>query len=262
MSEEGRDPVVPPRPDAIHPTAPADPGDGGGPRPTWGAVEALWVYLTGLLTTAMLVTAVLLLVPPSPTANIAASMAVALLQVGLLLAWLRWRHPGALAAIGLRAPGRLRAFRAGVGFGLLLYPATILLAGTALQAILVAITGKDVQPPQQVPSDLTTAGAVLVTVYAVLIAPLAEEFFFRGILATPLVARFGLWRGAFLSSLAFASVHYARGPWADSVLLMGVMIPVGMGLVWIRSRRGSLYASIGAHVVFNVIGLTLIAVYR
>ena len=260
MSEERRD-GVPPRPDALHPAPPRD-GTANDPTPTWGPLEALWVYLTALLTVALLATPFFGLFPDSSTARGLASIAVALAQAGVLLAWLRWRHPGAAAAIGLRAPERLRALLAGIRFGIVLYPATVLVAGTALQALLGFLTGGTVSPPQQIPSDLPPLGVAVFGVYAVVVAPFAEELFFRGILFSALEARRGFGVAALLSSLAFAAVHYVPAPWPDAVLLMAVMIPTGFGLAWIRSRRGSLYASIGAHLAFNVIGLALIAVFR
>lgn len=258
---------IPPRPDGLHTSRPTgDPAPAGSApapsRPSWSPGEALGVYLLGFVISAIAITPFLLSFGDSPTTNIIANSLVALVLIGILAAWLRLRHrEGALEAIGLRSARPLRDLASGVAFGLALYPAVAIVVASGLQIALEAISGTPVSAPEQVPTDLPPLGIAVVVVYAVLVAPVGEELFFRGILFPSIAARTGFWPAALLSGIAFGLIHYVPSPWPDAVLLMSVMVPTGMGLAWIRSRRGSLYASIGSHLAFNVIGLLLIYVF-
>jgi membrane protease YdiL (CAAX protease family) len=94
--------------------------------------------------------------------------------------------------------------------------------------------------------------------YAVVIAPVHEELFFRGILFRSVGDRYGLVAGLVVSGLGFSLIHYVPGPWEDALLLMGVMLFNGVALAWWYARRGTIVASVVAHMVFNVIGMALI----
>ena len=254
--------AIPPRPDDLHPLASEAPvAPTAGPT-SWGVGEAVVAYLLGFLGSAILVAPLLATFGSSSTVNSVANVAVALATLGVLALWLRIRHPAAMAAIGLRSARPVRDLRDGVVFGLLLYPAVAFVAATIVQTAIRVLTGAEASAPQQVPTDLTPVGAAVVIAYAVLVAPFAEEFFFRGILFGALVSRYGFAAGAVGSALLFGLIHFVPAPWPDTVLLITVMVPTGLGLAWIRARRGSLYASIGAHLAFNVIGLVLIFAAR
>ena len=82
---------------------------------------------------------------------------------------------------------------------------------------------------------------------AVLVAPVAEEFFFRGLLQTFLgtVLR-SRWAAIGLSSVAFAIAHISQPETIPALLMFSVML----GFAY--ERRGSLLAPIVMHVLFNV----------
>lgn len=256
--------AIPPRPDGIHggAIAPASTGPEPSQRPTWGIGEALAAYVLAFALAAIASVPLFAVIGTSDTAAVGANVAVAGVVAGALVLWLRLRHPGWVAAVGLRAPRALRDLAVGFGFGLVVYPAVAFVVASSFGFLLQRVTGAPVQTPEQVPTDLPVLGTVFVAVYALLIAPVAEEFFFRGILFSAARARLGLWAGALVSGVAFGLIHYVPAAWPSAVLLMAVMVPTGMAFAWIRARRGSLYASIGAHVAFNVIGLILIYASR
>jgi membrane protease YdiL (CAAX protease family) len=191
--------------------------------------------------------------------GIVATIVVDLVFVGVMILWLNRRHPGWVQALGLPPRGeRLRAFGGGAGMGILLYPAIAIVIGVPLSLLLEALSGEPAATPEQVPTDLSSTGEVLAVVLAVVIAPVMEEFFYRGVLFRSIRDRHGFWAGALLSSLLFGLVHYVPSPWQDAVLLQSAMVFTGFGLAWIYERKGTILASIGAHVVFNVIGITII----
>jgi membrane protease YdiL (CAAX protease family) len=118
------------------------------------------------------------------------------------------------------------------------------------------ITGETVTVPDQLSPGLSTRARVLAGIFAIVIAPVVEELFFRGILFRSLRYR-GFWPAALVSSVVFGSVHYVGGPAANALFLMIATACTGLGLAAIYEWRG-LATSIGAHVTFNAIGVVVI----
>ncbi|MBI3648208.1 MAG: CPBP family intramembrane metalloprotease [Actinobacteria bacterium] len=191
--------------------------------------------------------------------GIAASMLSELVTTGVLVLWLRARHPHWRQSI--RFPSRDRVAReAGVGVlaGLALYPAIAFGVGVVLTIVFRGLLGRDVQAPEQLSNSLGAGAATLAAVYAIGVAPFAEELFFRGVLFRSIRDRRGFWPGAIVSALAFGLVHYVPAPWQDAVLLQTIMVFTGLGLAFVYERRGNLVANWAAHAMFNVIGIALV----
>ena len=256
---------VPTRPDGMHP-APAPPrpstsagGLTGRPRPPWKVWEAMGVYLLAILIGGLATLPIIEFVGDEDLANLAASAVAALVIVGVLVAWLTGRHPTWRPVLGFpERGGWLRELRGSVGFGLLLYPGLVFGVGLVVSLVLAVVSGEQVQAPEQVPSGLSVVGVVVTILYAIVIAPVHEELFFRGVLFRGARDRYGLGAGLIASGLGFSLIHYIDGAWQDAALLMGVMFFNGIALAWWYERRGTIVAPIVAHMVFNVIGLTLI----
>ncbi len=98
---------------------------------------------------------------------------------------------------------------------------------------------------------------------AVVVAPISEEFFFRGVLFRTVRDRHGFWPAALASAIPFGLVHYVPAPAIDALLLQVTMVFTGLGLAWIYDRRGTIVAPVAAHMVFNIVGVvTILAVAR
>jgi membrane protease YdiL (CAAX protease family) len=243
--------VIPPRPDRPLPVAPER------PRSTWTWWEGVAVYLGCWLIASIVTLPIFLAFDNQGVADIVASAAIAIVNVAILVWWLSRRHPGWVAAIGF--PRRAwPEIRAGVGFGLILYPGIAFGVGLAVELLFHAITGHSVTTPKQVPSHLPPFGVVATVLYAVVIAPIHEEFFFRGILFRSLRDRYGFAVGAVASGVGFGLVHYVPAPLADSLALMTIMVFTGFALAYLYERRGNIVASMIAHATFNTIGLIAI----
>jgi membrane protease YdiL (CAAX protease family) len=149
--------------------------------------------------------------------------------------------------------GLVRPPRLNVGLILL----TLVLCFTALgayRAITVALGLEDLEPQSNVPVQLFENRAVipLALVLILIVAPFAEEMFFRGFLFHGLWSRIGFWPAAFGSGLFFALIH------VNSSDLIGLVVPftiIGMLLAWLVKRTGSLWNSIAVHFLFNAIGV-------
>jgi membrane protease YdiL (CAAX protease family) len=170
--------------------------------------------------------------------------------------WVRRVSPAPARDLGIpRRGGWVRTLWVGAPAGVVLY---LIAVGVrlALQALLAASTGREVVPPTQLPEGMSDAGIAVAAVLAILIAPVTEEVFFRGLLFRSL-RRHGFLVAAAISGLVFGAVHLVGAPALDGLLLQAPLAVVGFGLAWVAERWG-LVAAIGAHVCFNLIGFVLI----
>ncbi|MEA2498605.1 MAG: protease family protein, partial [Actinomycetota bacterium] len=86
-----------------------------------------------------------------------------------------------------------------------------------------------------------------------LVAPVVEEFLFRGLLYRWLRERRGVRAAAVISAAIFAVTHFIP-------LLMPSIFVLGLALAWVAERYGSLYPPLALHATFNAIAtLALVA---
>jgi membrane protease YdiL (CAAX protease family) len=173
------------------------------------------------------------------------------LSLGTMLggiAWLRFRGAD-WPALGFPG-GRLRddlalAVRA---LGLVVLP--LLLAAAALNAVVTYehpivnfLDGR---------RDLVAAALVVVS--AVIVAPLAEEFFFRRVLQGWLEKHFAGEGGVAvaLSAIAFASAHAGQG------LAFLPLFPLALVLGLLVERTGSIMPGVLLHAMFNAVSVFLL----
>lgn len=235
-------------------TGPA-PGPPPRPRATWRWWEALAVFALAILAGGILGGAASALVSGE---NVEFLMVALMFQVSLAAATMGWiwlLHRPAVRAIG--APENpVREVGAGIAGGLILRVG-LLVVVPVLVLIIEALTGSFPEPPDQLPSDLADEEFLLASFPVTLLAPVAEELFFRAFLFGALRARRGFLFAAGVSSVAFGASHLA-GLDAGSFLLASVLVLVGFGLAFVYERRRNILAPMAAHATFNVIGLLLI----
>ncbi len=95
----------------------------------------------------------------------------------------------------------------------------------------------------------TTTLLVLSAGLTCVIAPVAEEFLFRGFIFTSLRNWRGVWPAALITGVLFGAVHAGSAPGIDLVPL-GVL---GAALCLLYRATGSLYPCIAAHCINNTI---------
>ena len=78
----------------------------------------------------------------------------------------------------------------------------------------------------------------------VLLAPLAEELFFRGLVLRGYLGRYSVSKAVWASAVLFALFHL--NPWQAVVAL-----PLGLGFAWLFLRTGSLVPGILGHATAN-----------
>ncbi len=92
--------------------------------------------------------------------------------------------------------------------------------------------------------------AALLALSAVLtcvVAPICEEFLFRGFIFQALRSWRGTWPAAIITGLVFGGIHAGSAPAVDLVPLAGL----GFGLCLLYRYTGSLYPCIAAHCLNN-----------
>jgi uncharacterized protein len=254
--------IVPPRPDVgMHP---AD------ERPVEDRVAATWRWwevvlatLLGFLAGSLVATPVFLTLDaetggPIGGGGLLAAAIVDVVLVALVVLWLRSAHPGWWRVIGWpRRGARLREASIGAGLGLLVQVGSAVVGFVVIRALETA-KGERVEMPDQVSSGIEGWGLVALLLFAIVIAPTAEEFVFRGLLFRSIADRRGFWPGAIASSIPFGLTHAVPGRALGVWALMITLVFVGVALAWIHWRRRNLLANIAAHAVFNAIGVIVI----
>ncbi len=239
----------------------------GRPLATWRWWEVVGITLLGFILGTIASIPVFLLLGDTMSATGASGvseLAQGLVVDGVLLAtmivWLRRRHPRWQQIIGF--PTRAQIPREVLTGGLLGIGVRIAagIASAIVVGLLGSATGTDVSIPQQVTSDLRPGAFVLFALYAVIVAPVTEEFLFRGLLYRSIRDRRGVALGAIVSALAFGLVHFVpSGNWQGVVALQLTMVITGVGLALIYERRKNLVADIAGHAAFNLIAVVAIA---
>jgi len=165
---------------------------------------------------------------------------------------------GAVAWLA-RAPGR-------EPLGLLpaAFDAAFVFVGAALAVAVSLVTYAVVQwvfggevPVQgvvEVADDARGAAAqVAVVVVTVLLAPIAEELVFRGVLLRALQHRFSARTTRLITAAAFVLTHLALDP--DAAVAVPALFVMGVVLAAVVQRRGRLSPAVFAHVGFNLVGV-------
>lgn len=240
---------APPRPDLDDELA----------RPTqvpWRWWHAVLLYLVVNLVVGIVFVAVAGDGEASDPVVFSLNVVLDLVLLAAIVWWVRRVSRAPARDLGLPPRGeRARTFWVGVPSGVVLY---LIAVGVrlGLQALLAASTGRELVPPTQLPEGMSDAGIAVAAVLAILVAPVTEEVFFRGLLFRSL-RRYGFVPAAAISGVVFGAVHLVGAPALDGLLLQAPLAVVGFGLAWVAERWG-LVAAIGAHVCFNLIGFVLI----
>jgi membrane protease YdiL (CAAX protease family) len=178
---------------------------------------------------------------PPPWVNIVATIVqdAALIGSALFFARLSGHRPRA-RDFGLR---RTRLW-AGLGWMLAAWFAFFLFTVTWVSAL--GIQERD-DLPKELGADESTIALVAVGFLVTVVAPIAEEFFFRGFFFNALRGWRGIWPAAILTGLVFGGIHAGSAP-------VGYLVPLaafGIALCLLYVRTRSLYPCIALHALNN-----------
>lgn len=181
--------------------------------------------------------------------------------VGQYGAWLAWIY----AASRIKGNGSLRA-----DFGLVVHFVkdwAMIPLGLALEIVaaivLLPISRLVDHTPQEVVQELDNASGAklaLLVVTALVVAPVIEELFFRGLLLRSLQRRISAPYAVALSALAFGLAHVLTD-WGSGVVLPA-LVALGMISGIFAVRTGNLSRSILLHAGFNLLAVLAVLTNR
>lgn len=242
------------------PTSAAPSAAGGPARAPWGIVELLLaLLLTVILLLAVTLAFVLALaaagIDEDPEVSAAGAAGALLAQlvidagaVGIAALFSLRRYKLSPRAWGLR-PARVFHLKWSV-LTLLACFGTLV----AYQAAVSALGIQEFEARENVPEGLLDHRAVIpLTVFlVVIVAPLAEEMFFRAFIFGGLRRLLGVYGGAAASGLLFSVIHVQGADYIGLVIPFGI---IGFMLAVLVARTGSLWNAILVHFGFNAFGI-------
>jgi membrane protease YdiL (CAAX protease family) len=90
--------------------------------------------------------------------------------------------------------------------------------------------------------------AIAVALAVIVVAPVAEEFFFRGFFYRALRTRLRVWSASLIDGAVFGALHF-DGP--GTAVLLPVITVFGVVQCLVYERTGSLFSVIAIHAAFN-----------
>jgi hypothetical protein len=246
---------------AVPPEFRATPGDGA----AWGIGDILRAVAVVIgIVIAMLIpisiAAVLIAgsadkVNDSPNALAVELLASASFQAAAL--WAAWRfglrkYHLNWSALGFRKPERGLPW---LPFALVAWALLIVFAyGIALQVVGIK---PDTNLPDAVYDHILPLSIALLLTVA--IAPVIEETFFRGFVYGGLMRRWGAVWGALGSALLFGAAHLGN---AGYLYVVPPIVGIGLIFAWSYRYSRSIYPSMAAHFMFNMIQMIAVLATR
>ena len=192
--------------------------------------------------------------PAGPGAVLLGTLAFQGVAWVLISIFLRRHHVNWRNAFGFRGPRLNRAWFLAVPVVCAILPVALLLQSASMHALT-----KIGWQPENETAVMVLANAkewwlcAYLGVFTMVIAPVAEEFIFRGVLY-PFVKQLGSPRYALFGINAiFALIHM------DAAALVP-LFALALALTWLYEYTDNLFAPIAAHVLFNAANYTLLLV--
>ncbi len=233
-------PALPELPEGVEPS-PVGPG--------WKAWTA-WAALIGGFTAAIILAVFLglfasifgsSLSDPSPAVNILSTVLQGLCLIGAAYVFARATGGSRPWDFGLRSTRLMPA----IGWSALTWLSFLLV--TVGWTALIGAQDKQDTLPKELGVDDSQVALVAAAILVCVIAPIAEEFFFRGFFFTALRSWKGIWPAAIITGIIFGAIH---GGSSDPAFLLPLGF-FGFALCLLYVKTGSLYPCIAVHSLNN-----------
>ena len=225
-----------------------------GAEPRWPAWYAGVGFLVALILTLIVVGIVAAATGAStddanPTFTVVATFLQGVIFIGTAIMFASFSGKPTARQFGLR-PAR---FWPTVGWAALGLFSFYLLA-----ALYTAILQPDAEQTvaQDLGADQGTLGRIAAGFMIICIAPIAEEFFFRGFFYRALRSRYSMLVAALIDGLLFGAIHFDFSS-ADALLIVPPLAALGFMFCLVYERTGSLYPVIALHALNNAIAFAV-----
>jgi membrane protease YdiL (CAAX protease family) len=178
---------------------------------------------------------------PTPAVNISATIVQDVSFIGAALLFASIASTPRPEQFGLRRT----SFWPAVGWIVLAFLGFYLV--TLVWVSILGASPDDTKLPDELGVKDSTAAMLAVAFLVAVVAPIAEEFFFRGFFFTSLRAWKGLWPAAVITGLVFGGIHVGS---AEAVFLAPLAF-FGFALCLLYQRTGSLYPCMALHCMNN-----------
>ena len=241
---------IPPPPMESAPDDLPAPRPGAGDDPGWRPITSLFALLAGFGGAIVGAIAIGLiaglfgasLTDPPPSVAIIGTVVQDLCLVAAALFFARLAARPRPSHFGLQATRLWPA----AGWAALAY--ATFYAFTAGWVALLGTKPVDENLPKQLGADKSTVALIAVALLVSVVAPMAEEFFFRGYFYGAL-RNWNVLGATLITGLVFGSIHAGSAQW-EFLLPLAFF---GAALCWLRQRTGSLYPGIVLHCANNSI---------
>ncbi len=183
----------------------------------------------------------------NPFAGFVQVLCIEVVTLGLLWLFLR-RRKISFGDLGINTPALKYAGYALVGF--VVY---FVLYIIGLSLIKVLVPGLNIEQKQEIGFSTTTSGISLIPIFIslVILPPITEEIVARGFLFGGLRSKLPFVLAAMITSTLFASAHLSQA--SDGLLWVAGIdtFILSMVLCYLREKTGSLWPSIGVHMIKN-----------
>lgn len=197
---------------------------------------------------------------------------ISIIQLLLLLAMIFWifrffqgQRPGLMKKIWKNSTSPISQ---DIGMGALTWGLSfplVVIVGQFFDLILYLIFG--LENYEQVPvryfkESLGSFSQIFMAVFMIaILAPVIEEFLFRGCLQNYFKKLLGIRSAILLTSFCFALFHFSFSQGLGNISLITSLFVLACFLGFIYEKRQSLYASIGLHMTFNLISTLRILLF-
>jgi uncharacterized protein len=178
---------------------------------------------------------------PTPAVNISATMVQDLAFIGAALLF------AGIAARPLPEQFGLRRTRFWPAVGWIALAFVAFYVFTLVWVSILGVDADDTKLPEELGVKDSTVALLAVAFLVSVVAPIAEEFFFRGFFFTALRSWKGLWPAAILTGVVFGGIHVGS---AEAAFLVPLGF-FGFALCLLYHRTGSLYPCMALHCVNN-----------
>ena len=188
--------------------------------------------------------------PPSTGQIVVSALTFQLITIGLVWRFLREHKIGWTGGFGLR-----RNIPKAIGLGALAV-GLFLPIGSVIMGFVVTVMEKiGIEPSlqlamQALKNSSSATELVAMGIVTILLAPIAEESLFRGVLY-PMIKQHGFPRAALWgTSVLFALIHF-------NVAIFVPLLLLALLLVWLYEKTDNLLAPIAAHATFNAVNFAM-----